>query len=173
MGGESQLAGGPDRLDRAVFALKVIWFGLFAGAVVIAVMMAAVVMSGGGPRADLGEFGYAVLTVVPLGLFAAYFVVPMLTPRNPVGGPGFEGWDATTPDEPYHWFPLYQVQFFLRAGLLEGPAILCAVVFLITAEWAILGGSLVMIAALAAAVPTRSKVEAFADAARQRRANAG
>lgn len=173
MNGEPQPSGGPDRLDRAVFALKTIWFGLFAGATTIAVVMVAIVTSGGGPRADLGELAYLFLVAVPVGLFAAYFVVPMLTPRDPAGGPGFDGWDATTADDPYHWFPLYQVQFFIRAGLLEGPAILCSIGFLLTGEWAILGGAVVLIAALVAEVPTRARVEAFADAARQRRANAG
>lgn len=173
--------GGPDRLDRALQQLKVIWFGLFAGATVITALAVAVVFSNEAPIADLGELAYLFLLAVPFGLLGAFVLVPGFTPKDPAevvrttkaaGARGFEGWDKAKPDDAFYWYPAYMPGFLVRAGVLEGSAILCAIGFLISSNWAVLGGALVMIAALAVQAPTRGKVEAFAESARARRPNA-
>jgi hypothetical protein len=176
MSGEPQ-PGGPDRLDRAVFALKTVWFGLFSGGLVITVMEVAVVFSNDQPMADLGELAYLFLLAVPAGLVGAFILAPMIAPKDPAAvfrsasakaNPMYDGWDGTKPDDPYYWYPLYAAGFFVRAGMLEGTAILCAMGFLVTSNWIVLGGALLLIAALVAQIPTRSAVEAFAENARQR-----
>lgn len=177
MSGEPQPAGAPDRLDRAVQQLKIIWFGLFAGAVVITAMATAIVFSNDAPMVDLGNLAYLFLLVVPLGLFAAFVLIPAVEPKDPAKvaqlTKGLEGWEGTKSDDPFYWYPAFLPGFFLRTATLEGPAILCALGFLISSNWAVLGGVLVMLAALAVQIPTRAKVEAFAEAARARQAGAG
>ncbi len=178
MSGEPQPGERGDKLDRGLFTLKAVWFGLFSGALVLTIAMAAIVVSKDGvPLADLGELGYLFLLAVPGGLIGAYLIVPALTAKEPgvlvrsAGGRAatmYEGWNGTPAEEPYYWFPVYASQLIPRAAMLEGSAILCAVGFLITANWAVLGGALVMIAALVAAVPTRSAVESFAESMRGR-----
>lgn len=180
MSGEPQ-PGGPDRLDRAVQQLKVVWFALVSGSIVITAMAVAVVSSNDAPVADLGDFAYLFLLAVPASLFGAFVVAPVTGPKDPGqvvragNGPKatFEGWDSARPDDPFYWYPAYLPGFFLRAGMLEGAAILCAVGFLASSNWVLLGGAVFMIAVLATQVPTRAKVEAFADAARARAASAG
>ena len=63
MDGEPQPGG--DELDRALFSLKLIWLGLLSGALTIAGVFAAIVASGGGPNADLGELRYLFLLPAP------------------------------------------------------------------------------------------------------------
>ncbi len=180
MSGEPQPVDQGDKLDRALFGLKTVWFGLFAGGLVITILMVAIVMSGGGGIVDLGALSYVFLIFVPMGLVGAFVLAPMLAKKDPTavvkrapqgGRVGFDEWEGTKPDEPYYWFPAYASVFFLRAGMLEGPAIICAVGFFITANWVVLGGSVLMLAALAAQVPTRSAVESFAAAAQARQAS--
>jgi hypothetical protein len=181
MSGEPQ-PGGPDRLDRALQQLKFMWFGLFAGAVVITAMAIAIVFSNDAPMVNLEGFEYLFLVAVPFGLVGAYVVVPAVAPKDPakvVGAAsaaqakGFEGWRETKPDDPFYWYPAFMATFFLRTVLLEGTAIFCTRIFLMTSNWIVLGGALVLLAAVATQAPTRAKVEAFAEAARARSANAG
>jgi hypothetical protein len=180
MSGEPQPADAGDKLDRAVFKLKARWFAQFSSAVLVVVAMTAIVFSNNKPFVDLGGFSYLFLVVVPMGLAGAY-VVAARTPSNPaaavkglanagMGNPLYEDWEGTKPDEAYYWFPSYASVFFLRAGMLGGSALITAVGFLLTGNWVVLGGALVLIAALTALIPTRSAVEAFADAARSRHA---
>jgi hypothetical protein len=179
MSGEPQPADTGDKLDRAVFKLKGIWFGMLAGGIVVTVAMIAIVFSNDKPFVDLGDFSYVFLGVVPMGLAGAYVVGTMMIPTDPsrvvkpgvgMANPLYEGWAGTKPDEAYYWFPSYTAVFFIRAGMLEGSAIITAVGFMITGNWVVLGGALVLIGALVALIPTRSAVEAFADVARARQA---
>jgi hypothetical protein len=182
MGGEPQPGGGPDALGRALQAQKLVWFGLFAGAVSVCVLMVGIVTSGGGPQQNFGEAGYLFLLTVPAALVMAYGVVPGLVMQDPanlvraaraVNGLAYPGWDAARPEDAYYWFPVYARQMVLRSAMLEGGAIPCAIGFFLTADWAILGGAVVLIAALLTEVPTRSGAEAFATAARDRQSRAG
>jgi hypothetical protein len=180
MNGEPQPADVGDDLDRALFALKTVWFGLFSGAVVIAVTMVAVVFSNDAPIVDLGGFGYFFLLAVPMGFVGAYVLAPMAAPKDPAeivrsaagkkAGAMYQGWDATKPVDAYYWYPAYAARFFIRAAMLEGAAIFASVGFLVTSNWVVLGGAVVLIAALVAELPTRGAAEAFA-AARQRQAS--
>ena len=179
MRGEPQ-PGGPDKLDRAVFALKTVWFGLFSGGLVITVMAIAVVFSNDAPIADLGELAYLFLLAVPAGLFGAFVLAPMLAPTDPAAaraagakGAADDGWGEAKPDEAYYWYPAFAAAFFVRAGMLEGTAIMCSIGFLVTSNWALLGGAILLLAALAAQIPTRPAIEAFAENARRRQQNAG
>src|SRR6516165_9169521 len=83
MSGEPQLPDSGDKLDRALFALKITWFGLFSGGLIISIVVAAIVMSGGGAILDLGVLAYLFLLAVPIGLVGAYVIAPMMTPTNP------------------------------------------------------------------------------------------
>src|SRR5262245_5050167 len=150
MSSEARPADAGDRLDRAVFKLKALWFGLFASAVLVVVAMTAIVFSNDQPFVDLGGFSYAFLAVVPIGLAGAYIVGQMMTPANPaavvkpgagMANPLYDGWEGTKPDDPYYWFPSYTAVFFIRAGMLEGSAIVTAVGFMITGNWWVLGGA--------------------------------
>jgi hypothetical protein len=185
MNGEPQPADVGDDLDRALHGLKIVWFGLFAGALVITVTLVAILTSGGGPAIDLGELRYLFLAAVPVGLVGAYLIAPRLAARDPAtivsggrgkpGGAGamFDGWDRAKPDDAFYWFPAYATAFFLRAGMLEGMAILGAMGFFITGDWVLLAGPAVLIAALVAELPTRGAVESFAYAARQKMQGGG
>jgi hypothetical protein len=185
MNGEPQPGDAGDDLDRSLHGLKAIWFGLFAGAVTITVMLVAILTSGGGPAIDLGELRYLFLAAVPVGLIGAYLIAPRLAPRDPAaivsagrgkpGGAGarFDGWDRAKPDEAFYWFPAYASAFFLRAGMLEGTAILAAIGFFATGDWVLLAGPVVLIAALVAELPTRSAVESYADSARRKASGGG
>ena len=85
----------------------------------------------------------------------------------------FAGWEGTKPDEPLYWFPSFVSGFMMRAMVLEGAAMLCAVGFFITANWAVLGGAVVLLAVLGTQMPTRSAVESFAASAQSRQASGG
>ena len=166
MSGEPQPARDWDELDRALFALKSIWFGMFAGGFVITITLAAIVMSGGGARADFGVLNYIFLLTLPFGLFGAYLLVPWLTEPDPANVTPGSG--ATGPDDTMYWYPAYTSRFFLKAGFLEGTAILSAIGFFITADWVLLAGPAILLAALLASMPTRASVESFAETARQK-----
>jgi hypothetical protein len=56
----------------------------------------------------------------------------------------------------------------LKVGFLEGNAILAAIGFFITADWVLIAGPAILLAAILASVPTRASVEAFAETARQK-----
>jgi len=181
MGGKPQPAGFRDKLDRALWALKAIWFGLFANGLILLCTLAAIIMSGGGVNANLGEVGYLFLLAVPLGLLGAYVIAPVATTKDPATVARATGtkrtkamfaeWEGTNPDDPFYWFPIYASGFFIRASILEGAAIICAVGLFVTANWVVLGGAAVMLAALAAQMPSRAAAEAFAEEARTRAAN--
>jgi hypothetical protein len=171
MSGEPQPQDRGDKLDRALFALKAVWFGLFSGGLIISILVAAIVMSGGGAIVDLGVLAYLFLLAVPLGLLGAYVIAPLMSPTDPAavvrsapgkGGTTYSEWEGTKPDEAYYWFPAYASAFFIRASMLEGTAIISAIGFFVTGEWAVLGGAAVLLAALVAQMPTRSAAEAFA-----------
>ena len=181
MNGEPQPPGDRgDKLDRALFALRMVWFGLLSGAIVIAVTMIALVFSNDQPIADLGELGYLFLLAVPVGLVGAYLVAPMATPNDPASvvqsddtrrAAMYEGWHGTKPGEAYYWYPAYASQFLVRAGMLEGAAIICAIGFGVTGLWGVFGGAAVLVAVLVNEHPSRSAVESFAESARQRQAD--
>jgi hypothetical protein len=185
MNGEPQPGDVGDDLDRSLHALKIVWFGLFAGALTITVTLAAILTSGGGPAADLGGLRYLFLAAVPVGLVGAYLVAPRLAPKDPSavvsrgrgkpGGAGamFDGWERAKPGDAMYWFPAYASAFYLRAGMLDGMAILGAMGFFVTGDWVLLAGPVVLIAALVAELPTRGAAEAYADAARQRQTSGG
>jgi hypothetical protein len=180
MNGERQPGDVGDDLDRALHGLKTVWFGLFAGALTITVTLVAILTSGGGPAVELGELRYLLLAAVPVGLVGAYLIAPRLAPRDPAavvsrgrgrpGGAGamFDGWERAKPADAMYWFPAYAGAFYLRAGMLDGMAILGAMGFFVTGDWVLLAGPVVLIAALVAELPTRGAVESFADSARQR-----
>jgi hypothetical protein len=179
MNGEPQPGGRGDKLDRALFALRTVWFGLLSGAIVITVTMVALVFSNDQPVADLGELGYLFLLAVPAGLVGAYLVAPVATPKEPASvvqsadprrAAMYEEWHGTKPDEAYYWYPTYASQFLVRAGMLEGAAIVCAIGFGVTGLWGVFGGAAVLVAVLVSERPTRSAVETFAESARQRQA---
>src|SRR6478752_5129829 len=112
MSGEPQPAR--DQLDRSIFGLKVVWLGLVSGGLVTVIMFASIVWTGGGGVARLGNLRYLFLLPVPVGLVGAYLMVPRMLRSDPAAlvhsgrsqGTVFEGWEATTPDDAYHWFPL-------------------------------------------------------------------
>ena len=83
MNGEPQPADAGDKLDRAVFGLKSIWYGLFSGAVVLVVTMTAIVFSNNQPNAIFDASVYAFLAAVPIGLAAAYVISRMMIPTDP------------------------------------------------------------------------------------------
>lgn len=78
-------------------------------------------------------------------------------------------WQET---DPSHWVPAYAAQFILRAGFTEGPAVVCAIGFMLTGNWLVLGGVVVLLAALVSQRPTRAKFDAWLADARDRRAAA-
>jgi hypothetical protein len=171
MGGEPQSAETGDKLDRDLHSLKAVWFGMFAGGFIITLTLAVIVTSGGGARIDLGALNYLFLLPVPFGLFGAFVLVPWLTATDPAAVPPPEG--IVTADDPMDSYPAFMSRFLLRAGFLEGNAILSAIGFFITADWVILGGPAILLAALLACVPTRAAVETYADEVRQRTRSGG
>ena len=172
MDGELQPPDRGDKLDGALLGLKIVWGGLFTGGLIIAVVMVALVISGNAPNANLGELSYLFLLAVPVGLLGAFVLAPMMTPKNPEAmarpTPG-KPEEGTKPDDPYYWFPAYSAGFVIRASILEGTTIICTIGFLVTANWSVLGGAVVMLAAQIAQMPTRAAVESFAAAAQVRR----
>src|SRR4051794_9978215 len=75
---------GSDRLDRAIFALRMVWFGLFSGSLILTVVAVAVITAGGGAMLDLREFKYVFLVPVPLLLIGAFAIVPQMISTDPV-----------------------------------------------------------------------------------------
>jgi hypothetical protein len=167
------------KVASALVGAWFIWLGLVLGLLIVAIVLvvtAITVFEGG--MVDLPELGYGSLLLVPLSLFGAFVLAPMFGPNDPAkAGQGWQGedgpsdWVGTTPDDPYYWMPLYGAQFFVRAGLLDGPAIMMLVLFLATGVWWILGGVAVLLAALIAQKPTVEKFNAWLEDVKTRRAN--
>ena len=171
MTGEPEQGGAGDRLDQSVQVLKLVWFGLFAGGIMLTAAVVVLVMIGAGGQANFGPAKYIFLLPVPFGLFAAFTLASWLTTPNPVSAADMEHVPANLRpnyDDPMHWYPAYMTQFFLRAGFLEGCMVLCAIGFFITGDWAILAGPVILLAAFLAAIPTRGGAEAFAEVSRQK-----
>ena len=166
MNGEPEPDGGSDKLGAAVQGLWFIWLGLILGAVTILGVISAVVVSQG-PLVDKEEEMILVvigLLMVFTNLVGAFVVVPKMMPagsNRPAGGV----------NEPFPGFGAYASQFFIRAGLLEGAAIICTVFLLLTGNWGLLAAAAVPIGALVTLAPTRARVEAFTEAARRRAEN--
>ena len=158
MSGEPEPIGGPDKLGEALRGVRLVWLGLLIGAVTITAGAAAFVATQGpvAPEAEM-PFLLVCLVLVLVGLLGAFVFPSMALPApRPQGAP------AALPG-----LGAYMAQFFIRAGLLEGPAIICAVGLLVTGNWALLAGSAVLLGALAAIGPTRARVEAFAESERR------
>ncbi len=185
--------GNDTKVDQAILGLTFVWLGLTIGLAVIAAMFAVTVVFLDEPILD-SEIGYLFLLAVPVGLVAAYLIAPILADRDPatvvrastnrpkivwipgvgaVGNtsPTYPDWQGTNPTDPYYWFPVYVAQFFLRAGLTEGPGVICAVGFMLTSNWFVLGGVLVLLAALITQRPTRGKFDTWLGDVRARRAD--
>jgi hypothetical protein len=178
MSGEPQPPDGKDKLDQALFGLWFVWFGLLSGGIMMGGVLSGVVVFLGQPLMDLGELNYLFLVFVPFGLFGAYVVAPKLGGKNPAEvvraanksgqGGAFKNWEGTPRDDPYYWFPCYSTQFFMRLGALEGSSIVILVGFLMTGNWIVLVGAVVLLAALVVEQPTRSSYVSWAEEARLR-----
>jgi hypothetical protein len=152
----SDMNGEPDSgADVPMQELKGIQFvvlGLIGGLAIMTVALVAILFVGFNGESLLGDnelstlIGYGSLALVPLALVLAFVVMPGL-------GTGQAG-GAT--------FAAYSGQFFVRAGMLEGPAVMMLVMFLLTACWALLGGVAVLMAALVYLFPTPEKYRAWA-----------
>ncbi len=166
----------PDPLDRCVSTLKVLWLALFSSGLAITLILLVLVLTNDAqPVAELGEIGYLFLAVVPFGLLAAFFLAPLMAPKDPARVleevrrkklPGYDGCEAARPGEVMYWYPVYAARFTLQIGFLEGTTILCALGFFITANWAVLGGAAVALVAMLALVPSRAAAVDFAESAR-------
>ena len=177
MSGEPEPAAGRDKLSGALLGMTFVWLGLVVGLLLMTGILAAVAVMMGEPMLDMPELAYGALFLVPLGLVGAFVVAPMLAPTDPATAgramknpAGVADWEGTPPDDPYYWFPVYAAGFYVRAGLLEGPAIMLLVFFLLTVNWVLLSGVAVLAAALIAQMPTRSKYDAWLEDVRQRQA---
>jgi len=147
MFGESDSSSPPE-----LTSLQFVALGLIGGvASITAVLVGALFIALDG-KALLGDdefttlLGYGSLLLVPVALAGAFLVAPSLS-RGQARGPTLAA---------------YSGQFFLQAGLLEGPAILMLVMFLLTACWALLGGVLVLLAGLIFIFPTAEKYRTWA-----------
>jgi hypothetical protein len=166
-------------MSSALLGLTFVWLGLVLGLLIIAGVMVVCSVLMEGPMLDLPELGYAALLFVPVGIVGAFVVAPMVAPNNPEkaarsmdDATASSAWVGTTPDDPYYWFPMYSAGFFIRAGMLEGSAIIMAILFLVTANWALLGGVAVLAGLLIAQRPDRAKYDAWLEDVRQRQTGA-
>ena len=174
MSGEPEPAAGRDKLSGALTGLMFVWLGLVVGLLMMTGVLVAVAVMLGEPMLDMPELAYGSLLLVPLGLVGAFVVAPMFVTKDGQK----PGWAVTDrdvesarsgqPDDPYSWFPVYAAGFYVRAGLLEGPAVMLLVFFLMTVNWVLLGGVAVLAAALIAQMPTRVKYDAWLEDVRQR-----
>ena len=150
MSGEPDSAG--EVPAKELQAIQFVALGLIGGLAIMTVVVVVLflVALNGVPALDIGDLaamlGYGSLVLVPLGLIGAFLVMPGLGKGQPDG--------AT--------FGAYQGQFFIQAGLLEGPAIMMLIFFLMTGVWALLGGVAVFLAALIFIFPTAEKYRAWA-----------
>jgi hypothetical protein len=176
MSGEPEPAAADDKLNKALTGLMFIWLGLVLGLLLVSGALAVTVVMLGEATLDMPELGYGALVLVPVALVGAFVIAPMVIPTDPekVGpymrGPGgVNPWVGTPPDDPYYWFPVYSPLFFVRIGILEWAAITMAVLFLVTATWALLAGIAVLAAAMFTQMPTRAKYHAWLEDVRRRR----
>ena len=109
-------------------------------------------------------------TTAPIAFETVHAQDVMFAATVPVRLDAGHNLDLGTLDDPYYWFPVYAAVFYVRAGLLEGPAIMLLVFFLLTVNWVLLSGVAVLAAALIAQMPTRSKYDAWLEDVRQRQA---
>jgi hypothetical protein len=181
MGDESQPTSSEAKLSGSLLGLKFIWLGLVLGVVIIAVVLIVTMLTAiDGPMVDLSELGYGSLLLVPLGLFGAFVIAPMVGPHDPekagrksTDEDGKNDWIGTSPDDPNYWMPLYASQFFVRGGILDGAMIIMLTLLVATGVWWILGGVAVLLAALIAQKPTVEKFNAWLEDVKARRANSG
>jgi uncharacterized integral membrane protein len=165
-----------DPLDRCIAKLKVVWLALFSSGLTITLILLVLVLTNDAqPAVELGDIGYLFLVVVPFGLLAAFFLAPLIAPRDPARVleevrrrklPGYDGCETARPGEAMYWYPVYAARCTLRLGFLEGATILCALGFFMTANWAVLGGAAVMLVAMLAVIPSRAAAVDFAESAR-------
>jgi len=178
MSGEHQDTDRGDQLLRNVSTLKIMWFGLFVGGLIINLLMIYLVVSNDGePIVDLGDLGYLLFALVPLSLFAGFFIAPKIAPQDPrvvleearrKGLPGYNSCDAVDPEDPLYWFPTYSARITLQLWFLEAGSVVSAIGFLTTANWAMLGGALLLGAAMVVVIPNQSAAETFAEQAKAR-----
>jgi hypothetical protein len=150
MSGEPDSAGGVPA--RQLKGLQLVAMSLVGGLITMTVILVAVFQVGLNGAALMGDgelstmLGYGLLVLVPLSVFVVFALIPSLG-KGQEGGASFEA---------------YAGQFFMRAGLLEGPAIMLLIFFLVTGCWALLGGVAVLLAALIYLFPTAEKYWAWA-----------
>jgi hypothetical protein len=150
------MSGTPSSIEepptQQLRGIQFIGIGLVAGLGFFTAAFVAVMISALKSEGMLGEdqlstlMGYGSLVLVPMGLLLAFVVLPD-PGRAQAGGPTFGA---------------YSARFFIQAGVLEGNAIVLLVVFLLTACWAVLAGVAILMAALAAIIPTAEKYRAWA-----------
>jgi hypothetical protein len=164
-------------LSSALLGFRLVWMGLFVGAMLITLIMVGLVASELIGSNELGDIAYIFIVPVPVGLFAAYIILPMLSPKIPealkkdgkaIGGNLDPLSERAGEEELYKLLPIYASQFFLRMGLLEGPVIITLIGFLLTANWALLVLALPMFAAMAIEMPTHARYRAWTDSAKRR-----
>jgi hypothetical protein len=139
--------------------LQFVSLGLIAGPGIMAVfvILSLVVAFQGRGVLDDDELrpivGYGSLLLVPLALILAFQIWPAISRATPV--------------EPT--VPAFTAQFLPKAALLEGPAMMMLMLFLISGFWPILFGVAVLMAALVFLFPTEAKYRAWADEFRTER----
>ena len=124
MSGEPEPAAAGGKLDKALVGLMIVWLGLTVGlGVVTAVLVGVQLFALDGPLIDFPALAYLFLLAVPLGLVGAFLLAPKLAREDPAAAgrrytpaPGGSAWHGTPPDDPFYWFPVFQAEFFLRAG---------------------------------------------------------
>ena len=176
MSGDSQPVA--DRnVDGAILGMMFVWLGFTLSlAIMILTMIGVVLFSLDSPIIDLPELGYLLLLTVPIGLLGAILLAPKLAPKDPADVvrkaesiSQYPAWQGTTEADPYYWLPLYQSQYFIRMGILEGAGATCTVGFLLTSDYLVLGGALIMLAVLMTQMPTRAKFDDWVAKAREQR----
>jgi hypothetical protein len=174
MSGEPEPPTGRDKLSGALVGITFVWLGLVLGLLILSGVLTLVIIMNG-PIVDEPELGYAALLFVPVGIIGAFVVAPMMAPTSPEkaawsmkDSTGSSTWAGTPPDDPYYWFPVYASGFFVRAGMLEGSSVIMLICFVLTANWALLGGVAVLAGLLIAQRPVRTKYDAWLEDVRQR-----
>ncbi len=161
-------------LQKVVRLQRLIFLALIAGVCVFGTMMMVIhfaAREGKGIMPDPPQVaGFPILTlvvgVVASGSLAAGTLLPNATRRQivrHVAGQPAQDAPATRSALLTGW----QGGNLIRAGLLEGPAILSLVLFLVTGDYALLAIAGIMVAVLIANVPSEASARRWLNAAEE------
>lgn len=147
-------AGTPAKLDSKLTALRMLVTTLIVGQFVIAAILIFSVTRMNGPLVPGPRLSYVFLGLGLAAIVANAVALPVVVRSMRAARCTETGSD----DE---LLPAYQSETLIRAALLEAPAVILLLGFVLTADWLVLAPVPVLLAWLVTLLPSRPKFDAW------------